>query len=452
MTQPEGPLSDYVAGLEVGAIPAPTLDRVRQLVLDAVACGLAGVNAELRPEVESVAQTMFGAGSSPVIGGPPRAPGGAALLNGFQIAAPTLGDVHRRTLTHVLPEVLPAGLAAAEIHRATGADLLAGLTAGIEVTVRVAQALHSDAYESRAWHNPGIAGAVGAACAAARVANMDARGVRVAIGHAASQAAGTFAALGTSGVKMHQARGGLSGLLSAELAAGGVDASERGLTAARGGLLAAYADGGRPECLTDGLGSEYMLGSIALRRWPGASSLQPVIEATLLLRAELRLSVGSRDLEEITDLRVELPPRAFALNGAAGWATRLSALQSARWTVAVALTDGDVWLDQAADARRADAAVGRLAESVIVTQDSTLPPTGARVTLRDGAGLERTEQVDIPSGDERRPLTQEEIRHKLDRAASSAGLEARVESILSSINTLESASSIDGLTRALEVR
>lgn len=443
MTTPEARLAAFVADLGPEGIPPPVLERVRQHVLDAIACGLAGHLAEGRVEMEGVAAAVFGAGRSTVLAGRPRAPGGAVLLNGFKIAAPTLGDVHRETLTHVLPEVLPASLAAAEVHDATGADLLAGVAAGMEVAVRVARALDTDAYRARAWHNPGIAGAIGAACAASRVAGLDAHAVQMAIGHAASQAAGTFAALGTSGVKVHQARGGLSGFLAAEFAAAGLDAADAALTASRGGLLASYADGGRPNRLTDRLGDVFELESVALRRWPGASSLQPVIEAALALRRQLGLAPGTAGgLAAIAEVRVDLPSRAYALNGTSGWETRLAALQSARWTTAVALEDGDVWLDSTADDRRHDPLVVAFAsERVTVAEDQALSLTGARVVLRPRGGPELTFEVDVPAGDPRRPLSAADIGEKLERAATAVGLGDRVPSMLATIGSLETAGS-----------
>jgi 2-methylcitrate dehydratase PrpD len=440
VSHPEVALSEFVSGLAPASMPEAVVERVRLHILDAIACGFAGRDAEGRAAIAAVAGATFGPGRATVLAGDAMAAGGAVLLNGFQIAAPTLGDVHRETLTHVLPEVLPAALATAEACDASGEDLLAGIVAGMEATVRVARALDVLAYRDRAWHNPGIAGAIGAACGAARTRRLDGRGVRMAIGHAASQAAGTFVALGTSGVKVHQARGGLSGFLASELAAVGLDASDVAMSAARGGLLAAYADGGLPDRLTDGLGARYDLESVALRRWPVASSLQPVIEATLAIRAELGAAEGVRGRpRDVTSVLVQLPPRAFALNGAPGWETRLSALQSARWTVAVVLEDGEAWIHQSSDERRADGEVASFAGgSVTVAEDPSLPATGARVTAerRSGASVQR--QVDVPPGDPQRPLALGDVRQKLDRAAADAGLGDRVPGIVDVVRNLGS--------------
>jgi 2-methylcitrate dehydratase PrpD len=448
---PEDVLGAFVAGLEPGAMPPVVSTRVRQHILDSIGCAIAGRSSEGRAGVAAVAARTFGPGRSVVIGGGALAPAGAALVNGFQIAAPTLGDVHRATLTHVMPEVLPAALASAQIHGARGQTLLAGVGAGMEVAVRVAEALDTPAYRERGFHNPGIAGAVGAACAAARVASLDGDGVRAAIGHAASQAAGTFAALGTSGVKLHQARGALTGLLSAELAAGGLDASATALTAERGGLLEAYAGGGAPERLTEGVGDRWLLESIALRRWPGASSLQPVIDAVLGLGKELRSSLGRGDpLDAIEAVTIELPPRAYALNGRSGWETRLAALQSARWTAAIALADGEVWLGQTSDERRADQRVGAFAETrVTVREDEEAGETGALVILQVRGGVRLERHVAVPPGDPRRPLDDAEIREKLARAAGAAGIGDRVAAIIDAVDGLEAAPSIQNLATVL---
>ena len=171
-----------------------------------------------------------------------------------------------------------------------------------------------------------------------------------------------------------------------------------------------------------------------------------MIEASLRLRARAGegLAEGARAI-------VALPPRAYALNGSSGWSTRLAALQSARWAVAVALTDGEVWLEQTSDARLRDESVGRLAgQSVEVVEDRTLPPAGARVTLRTDAGRELVEEVDVPAGDAARPLSWDEVVEKLGRAASDGGLGGRVGAISAAVQSLESAPSLADLTTLLE--
>jgi 2-methylcitrate dehydratase PrpD len=438
-------LARFVAGLGVEELPPQIAAAGRTLLLDAIASAIAGRGTDEGRRAEVIARGLFGPGPAPVIGGAPMSPSGAAFLNGFQVTAATVCDVHRPTLTHVTPEVVPAVLAVA--HDTGGADVLAAIITGCEVTVRVAEALDGEEHRTRGWHNPGIAGAVGAAAAVARARRLDTTGVRHAFGHAVSQAAGTFAALGTPGVKFHQARGALSGLLAGTLAADGIPAALDALTASRGGLLPAYVGGGTPGRLTEGLGTRWSMLDIALRRWPAASSLQSVIAATLEAGAALTPSVTPA-LDLIEQVRVDLPPRAYSLNASHGWLTQLEALQSARWIVAVCLADGECWVEQTAPTRLDDPLVGAFAtHRVTVQRDDDLPLAAARVTLalRDGTTVEQ--RIDVPPGDPVRPLAADDLTAKLRRATAGTSLDP--DRILAAVHALSDAPSDSDLVAAL---
>jgi 2-methylcitrate dehydratase PrpD len=429
-------LSAWVATDRRAATAKVVRERAKLLLLDAVASAYAGRGTPDVAAVARLAATQFGPGTSPVIGGERLSPAGAALLNGFQTTAATVCDVHRPTLTHVTPEVVPAALAAAHQTGAPGADLLTAVAIGCEVTVRVAAALNSPAYRARGFHNPGIAGAVGAACAVARLLGLNQQGVRDAIAHAASQAGGTFAALGSSGVKVHQARGALSGLLAAGFAAAGIDGAARPLSNERGGLLAAYADGGVPEALTAQLGDRWTMDEISLRRWPAASSLQPVIAAVLQALEAAPAGTGL----QLHAAEVALPPRGYLLNGRAGWGSQLEALQSARWIAAVVAADGECWVPQTAPARLADIALGQFAAAAVtVVEDVSLQEGAARVRLVWPDGNTATREVGVSPGDPRAPLGWDDIVTKLNRAldaTGSAGIGSGIAAAVAGIDDL----------------
>jgi len=269
--------------------------------------------------------------------------------------------------------------------------------------------------------------------------------MRDALGHAGSQAAGTFAALGSSGVKVHQARGALSGLLAALVAEAGFSGSSEPLTAADGGLLNAYADGGRPEELTDELGESWRLEEISLRRWPAASALQAVIAGVLGLVSEHRPETA-----DTVRVRVALPPAGHAMHADRGWDDQLAALQSARWVTAVTLHDGRCWLEQFTTKRRSDQTVGEFASRrVQVESDSTLPLGGATVTIvaRDGRRLE-SRLMSAP-GDPADPLSRAELEGKLGDAAAELDMAAAVPRMAELMADLEALPSARQLTGAL---
>ncbi|MGH2465058.1 MAG: MmgE/PrpD family protein, partial [Candidatus Limnocylindrales bacterium] len=306
------------------------MDRVRDLLLDALASAVVGRTTVETPAIERVAQTLGGPGESSVIGGGRMSLAGATFLNGYQITAATVCDVHRPLLCHVTPVVVPPALAIAEQNEISGRDFLVALTAGFETTIRIGLALGYPQFRARGWHSPGVIGPFGAALAIASLLRFDPARTRNALGLAGSQSAGTFAGLGTSQVKFHQARGALSGLLAGLVAAEGLDASKRILTATDGGLLATYSDGGDPDQLTDQLGQVWQLMGISLRRWPAASSLQAVIEASLSVVTEPGFSAT-----EIERVSVSLPDASFRLNGGRDWHDQLGAFQSAAYVAGV---------------------------------------------------------------------------------------------------------------------
>ncbi|MFI5254068.1 MAG: MmgE/PrpD family protein [Candidatus Limnocylindrales bacterium] len=438
-------MAAFVAGLRAGDLPPDVAGRVKLLILDAFASAMAGRAMADRVTVEAVAQRLAGAGDSTVIGGQGRSLVGATFVNAYQTTAATVCDVHRPTLCHVTPEVVAPALAVAESRATDGATVLAAVAAGLETTVRVGLALDYPRFRARGWHSPGVTGPFGGAVAVARLLGLDALGVRHALGHAGSQAAGTFAALGTSAVKMHQARGAVSGLLAGLLAAEGFDAAPRILTAADGGLLTTYADGGEPAALLDGLGRTWRLEDISLRRWPAASSLQALVGGLLEL-----LKDADPGADDVAGLRVGVTETAFQMHARAGWEDQLAALQSIRYVAAVVLRDRRCWLEQYAPEHLRDAALDAFArEHVQVSIDPTLPPGGATVSLLRRDGAVEAIRVEVPKGDPRQPLTVAEVEAKFLDATAGTGLADRARSIMTMVGDLEDLESVGHLARAL---
>src|SRR5437762_689868 len=267
-------LASFAASLQYENVPERVREHCKNLLLDALACAVAGHRGEETQQLAALAAALGQSTETSVIGGEALSLAGATILNGYLVTAVTMCDVHRPTLTHVTPEVMPPALAIAERDGASGRDLLVAIAAGCEVTTRIGIGLDYPAFRARGLHGPGVLGPFGAAAAVGRLRGFDAETMAKAFGLAGSQAAGTFAAWGTPTVKFHQCRGALSGLLAALLAEQKFLATREFLTAPDGGLYNVYANGGRPEAVTAELGQRWELEQIALRLWPSASSIQ----------------------------------------------------------------------------------------------------------------------------------------------------------------------------------
>src|SRR6201994_489148 len=266
-------LAQFAATLSHDAIPERVRAHCRNVLLDTIACAVAGHQGEETGQIAALAGALGQSSESSVLGGERLSLAGATILNGYLVTAVTMCDIHRSTLTHVTPEVVPPALAIAERDARSGRDLLVALAAGFEVTTRVGIGADYPAMRQRGWHGPGVLAPSGAAAAVGRLRGFDADTMAKAFGLAGSQSAGTFAAWGTPTVKFHQCRGALSGLMAALLAEQKFLATREFLTAKDGGLFNTYSSGGRPEAVTADLGKRWELEQIALRLWPSASSI-----------------------------------------------------------------------------------------------------------------------------------------------------------------------------------
>ncbi len=430
----EEELASFAAGLRWDAVPDAIGSRVLLLLTDALANGIAGRAAEGTARLEDALLRIDGSGDTVVFGTDRRgAPLLAAAMNAYQITAFTMCDVYRPALCHVTPEVVPAVFAAAQGSGADGRSVLAALTVGLELTARLGRGLGYASFRRRGFHAPGVIGAVGAALAAARVLGLDADGAGGALALGAAQAAGTFAALGSEEVKLHQVNGSRSGLMAALLAAGGVRGAQAALTSADGGLLHAYSDGGMPDRIVSGLGHEWELERISLRPRPGSSSVQSVGECA----SELATALEGRALRGVRAVRVVVPESAYVMCGATSWDEELSALQSARYLVGALLYGWPWWVELFDVEHRSNEQVGVFArEQIDVVADPGMPVGAAAVSaeLDDGRRLEIERTCAL--GDPDRPVGEADVREKLERATRSVRTVAGADAVATAVKGL----------------
>src|ERR1700686_5766535 len=303
-------LAQFAAALRYEDVPPRGREPCKTLLLDALACAVSGRLGEETVQVAAFASALAQSSESSVIGGEHLSLAGATLLNAYLVTAVTMCDVHRETMTHVTPEVMPPALAIAERDGLTGRALLTAIAVGCEVTTRVGIGTDYPKFRARGWHGPGIFGPFGAAAAVGRLLGFDTDTMARAFGLAGSQAAGTFAAWGTPTVKFHQCRGALSGLMAALLAQQKFLATREFLTARDGGLYNSYANGGRPEAAVESLGKRWELEQIALRLWPSASSIQGMNTALFDLVERHKI-----DPDKVKKLRIALSQPTFDLHG-----------------------------------------------------------------------------------------------------------------------------------------
>ena len=175
-------LARFAATLKYDDIPERVRDYCKNVLLDTLACALAGHQGEETHQVAALASGLAQSKESSVLGGDRLSLAGATLLNGYLVTAVTMCDIHRPTLTHVTPEVIPPALAIAERDALSGRDFLVAIAAGCETTTRIGIGLDYPAFRARGWHGPGVIGPFGAAAAAGRLLGFDVETMAKAFG------------------------------------------------------------------------------------------------------------------------------------------------------------------------------------------------------------------------------------------------------------------------------
>jgi len=432
-------LAEFAATLSYDDIPERTREHCKNLIMDALACAVAGHRGEETAQLAALASGLAQSTEASVIGGDRLSLAGATLLNGYLVTAVTMCDVHRATMTHVTPEIVPPALAISERENSSGRDLLVAIAAGCEVTTRIGIGLDYPAFRARGWHGPGIIGPFGAAAAVGALLDFDADTMARAFGLAGSQAAGTFAAWGTPTVKFHQCRGALSGLMAALLAQQDFVATREFLTAKDGGLYNAYVNGGNPDLATADLGRHWELEQIALRLWPSATLIQGMNTALFDLLQKHKIDAARAD-----KVSIALSDSAFKMHGGFNtYKAKFEALLSAHYTAAVILHDRALTLAQFEPKRYDDPKLRAFAAAKIeVHPDAAIAGSQAKVDVAMEDGATFSARCEHPLGAFENPLSRAQVEQKFRTYATGVLPDAHVADVIKAVNRLEDFGSV----------
>src|SRR5580693_1377365 len=446
--EPTAVLAEFAASLTYEAIPERVRDYCKDLLLDALACALAGHAGEETHQVAALSAALAQSRETSVIGGDRLSLAGATMLNGFLITAVTMCDAHRATMTHITPEVVPPALAIAERDALSGRDLLVALAAGFEVTTRVGIGTDYPKFRARGWHGPGIFGPFGAAAAVGSLLKFDADTMARAFGLAGSQAAGTFAAWGTPTVKFHQCRGALSGLMAALLAQQKFVATREFLTAKDGGLYNTYVDGGKPDLAAADLGARWELERIAMRLWPSATLIQGMNTALFDLLGKQNI-----DPARIAKVRIGLSEQAFGMHGGFDtYKAKFEALLSAHYTAAVVLHDRTLTLAQFEPGRYDDPKLRTFAaKQVEVRAEATVGGSQAMVDIAMADGSTLSARCEHPLGAFENPVSRAQIEQKFRTYAQKFLPGGHIADVIGAVERLEDFGPVRRLMDVLRV-
>ncbi|NYT26071.1 MmgE/PrpD family protein [Alcaligenaceae bacterium] len=461
-TDASRPFARYLLDTRLEDIPPAVIAATKRSLFDTVGVMLAGSGPHGGAHrVVRMLSMWGGLPSSTVIGHELRLPAPhAAFANGAMAHQFDFDDTHDQAVAHPTANTLAAGLAVAEaLDGATGGDLLRAVVLGNDLTCRLGLAIEGSLYEYP-WTRPPIIGIWGATAAASVLLGLDEDRIRSAFGLTLHQTANTLECLYSPNSEVRGLRDGFSarnGVTAACMAQAGIQADHTAFEG-RFGLFHAYFRGEyRRAALLDELGSRFEGEHVSIKPWPSARETHATIQAVLELRdrheldpASIRsvmLRVGKTNLEfcEPGDVR-RAPP------------SRMDALSSLPYAVAVALRHGNVPLTAYVSERLGDPAVLDIARKVHWTEDDecsldgTIEGGRVSVTLDDGRVL--THSVRHAIGHPDHPLDRSYLFDKFascGQMAAAPPSQQAIQELWGVIDTLETRPLADltGAIRAL---
>ncbi len=452
-------LSDHLAAFAAettfAALPPEVVEQLKRHALDAVGVALAAAGMPFAEAVRSAARELGGPGGCAVIGAPERLrPPWAALVNGTLIHGLDFDDTHTESVVHVAAGILPAALAAAEHWQRSGAEFLAALAAGMEISIRIGMGARGYFHE-RGFHPTGICNAFGAAAAAAKLAGGGQEEVAAALGIVGSQAAGLLQFLrdGTDAKRAHAGWAAHCGLVAAALAARGWT-GPREVLEGRFGLYRSHLGlrAWRSRPVRDGLGERWECLRLALKPYPCCHYNHAFIDAVARLR-QIEAFAWT-DVESVECLVARQIVPIVCEPAASKWRpqTPYDAKFSLPYAVACMLARGRVDVDDFTADAVSDPEVLDLSQRVAyrIDPEAEFPRRyggAVRLRLRGGRVLEWREAVNRGSAE--RPLAPEEVRAKFFRNAARSVLRPVAEAIAAAVEALDRAPRVDELAAAV---
>jgi 2-methylcitrate dehydratase PrpD len=313
--------------------------------------------------------------------------------------------------SHPGAAMFSSGLAVAQERGSSGASLIAGMTAGAEVMIRIGHAAKGT-IEPRGFHAPATTGSFGGAVTVGKLMQFDAGKMTNALGIAGSLSGGLmeFAHSNTGAMvkKLHLGRAAESGVLAASLAGEGFTGPDTVLEGEAGYLIAFCNDRDLNE-LTRGLGQDYAAMSIMVKRFACHITAHRPVEAMLDLKNEYKFSAADVELILITGNQ-----RMASVNNIPAPPDVLLAQYSIPFSAALSLYRNPIDPDSFDDNVHRDAQILAMAARVKMNaapgQSRENLTSTVAVTLRDGRNL--TRRVTDFSGTPARPLDTAGLREK----------------------------------------
>jgi 2-methylcitrate dehydratase PrpD len=407
-------LANFAAELKLESVPAHVRARAIDIIVDQLGCEIGCSELDWAKQVHDTRRKSGGAPEATVVRYGDRLPApSAAFINSTFGHSFEFDDGNPRFHGHPGAELVPALLAIAERDHISGHEFLAAFIAAYEVRGRIGYALSPEMNKRGGPQYSTTCGPFGTAAGVARLLMLDAEGIRQAMAIAGSYSGGLmqYDQGGGSVKRIYTAIAAASGITAATLAQAGMTGPEEVLEGKRG-LLRIYSTAYRPEKLTVGLGTQWMIETLYFKPYSCAGGIHAAIDG-------LRSIVTTHQLEaeEIEAIEVDYPTGIHQHVAVTAPEDLLGMQFSTSYSLALtALRGGNTPREYTMNALH-DHEIQAFAAKVTINEDPALATQheghlAARVHVRTQSGMRHQKLVTDARGAPGAPLSSAEVDAK----------------------------------------
>jgi 2-methylcitrate dehydratase PrpD len=404
-------LAAFCHDTSLATMAAPVVDRARWIIADCIPVIAAGMQMA---EMKALVARHLGdqpAGKARVFGTGRTALGiDAALLNGTAGTWLELDEGNLFAKGHPGIQVVPAAVAAAQELGSSGAELLAAVALGYEVSSRI----HRASDVKLAVHPHGTYGVIGAAVAVAKLRGFDAAQMLELINVSATMGMATSRKTLLDGAtvrNIYTGHSGYMGTMAVRLVESGFTGEVDSVAAIYGAVLSDTFD---PDRVVRDLGRDWLMTQSYFKLHPTGRYVHSAIDALEDMLA--KVPGGRLDPAAIERLDVRAYMLAAMLQEK-NVRTSFGARFSVPFALASIVVNGRSGLASFDDAAVANPAIQSLAQRVDLQEDKSSTarypaeqPVVVRAVLRDGSVHEG--RCVVTKGEPSRPHTADDLRAK----------------------------------------
>jgi len=418
-------LASWAAGLKYEHLSAEAIQSAKLFLFDSFGCALGGSQQH---DVEMMLAHFKAMGGKKTctcfVSGFQTNPVDAAFLNALMIRAMDYNDIYWKADPSHPSDIIPAALSICEMNDLSGKDLIVGTIIAYEIEMRLCE-FGAPGIREYGWHHATLT-SIAAPLVAGRMLNLPAEQIQQAIGISASPSMCLGAVTAGKLTNMKNTVDPMatrSGVQAALLAQRGYSGPEHSIDGKESFTHCFEKFGGKfhMNMLTDNLPKSpkdhYKVIDCGMKSFPiEALSHAPL---TAMMKIIKQNAVKTADVKEI---KVEVIARAADILGDPAKyrpTSKETADHSLPYSLAVGLVDGMVTPLQFKQERINDPKLPAVMDKIKVVPNDEFEklfpkfqPSQVTITLENGKSYKQ--RVDVPKGDPRDPMTEDEIAVKFN--------------------------------------